>query len=207
MSKVPVTCSVVWLVLACCAAVGRCAEGRRVPIPAAIVINRLGAPPAIDGKLGEAEWRAATKVDRFVPSAGPAGGLKNQTEVRLGYDDRALYLAFRCHESQMDRLAARCTSQGSTELFRDDCVELFVCPDARQLAYCHFAANALGTKFAEVGQNGAAPSGEWTVAASRGKDCWVAEFAIPFVTLGMKGQSPDGRLIRLNLCREEQPAR
>ena len=59
------------------------AERRRLVCP------RCAQPPRIDGVLDDAAWRQAAVFERL-HAKGPA------TEVRLCFDDRALYIAVRC---------------------------------------------------------------------------------------------------------------
>ena len=59
-------------------------------------ITRFASPPVIDGKLGDEAWKTATVFkDFFQTRPGENIAPSAQTEVRIGYDDRHLYFAFR----------------------------------------------------------------------------------------------------------------
>ena len=68
------------------------------------VATRLSTAPVVDGDLGDAGWAACPVLE--------LGGLgktapTQRTEVRIGYDDLRLYVAFRCLEDQPEKLTAR----------------------------------------------------------------------------------------------------
>ncbi|MCY4645274.1 MAG: hypothetical protein OXE73_00080 [Gammaproteobacteria bacterium] len=53
----------------------------------------VAAPPVIDGRLDDALWSGLEPLDGFIqrePSEGQA--VSQPTEVRVGYDDAALYI-------------------------------------------------------------------------------------------------------------------
>src|ERR1700752_4071545 len=57
-------------------------------------------PPRIDGKLDDPAWREARPDGRFTQNFPEEGKPPTErTEVRVLYDDRALYIGVRCYDS------------------------------------------------------------------------------------------------------------
>ena len=64
-------------------------------------------PPNIDGVPNEPEWNLAEPVSDFFqrePDNGQPGS--ERTEVRMLYDDEALYFAFYCYDSEPNKIMA-----------------------------------------------------------------------------------------------------
>ena len=68
--------------------------------PAAISAVRATGPVRVDGRLDDAAWAAATPATEFI-QMDPAEGqpASERTEVRVVYDDEALYVGVRLHDS------------------------------------------------------------------------------------------------------------
>jgi hypothetical protein len=103
-------------------------------------IYRAGTPITIDGRLDEPAWNAA-------PDVGPfhfpwwESGKKEQTVVKLLYDDTHIYLAYLCEDAH---IWADHTLRDSS-VCQDDCVEFFVAPDpSRPDSYYNIEMNAIG---------------------------------------------------------------
>ena len=78
------------------------AEGRLVPRVRAVRVVRA---PAIDGDLGDEAWRAAPVYSGFLQGSPAEGAPATQpTEVRMVYDDEALYIGARMSESDPSRI-------------------------------------------------------------------------------------------------------
>jgi len=94
----------------------------------------------IDGILDEQDWTAATPVGEF---AFPwwTEGEKEQTEVKLLWDDVFLYVAFRCDEKHI--WADHYDTNSRT--YMDDCVEIFWNPNPEATdRYNMFEMNCIG---------------------------------------------------------------
>src|SRR6185295_18651337 len=71
---------------------------------------RTDRAPVIDGSLGDAVWAKAAPDDRFTqifPNEGQPP--TERTEVRVLYDDQALYVGVKMYDSQPDGVVARLT--------------------------------------------------------------------------------------------------
>jgi hypothetical protein len=171
--------------------------------------RRLPNPPRLDGQL-EDLWQTARTGRPFseVPSGKPAG---IQTETFIGFDDQALYIAFHCQEPDMPGLVAGVRDHDGAEIWRDDCVEVFLDIGHSRATYCHFILNARGTKLDQACKGGSGPTPaaayltwnpRWTAAVGTTSNGWTAEMRIPFAELGVEKNTP--RQWGINLCRERR---
>ncbi len=201
-------------------ACGCLAAGER----AFLTVGRAATPPALDGRALAASWRSAAGTGGFVVAGGGAVAAP-ATRAYVTFDDRALYVAFRCTEPDPSRPRGFVRPPGD-RAFEDDCVQVFVAPEDilkapeakinfggyqgaydnwyRDIsAYYEFTVNCMGstTQARNDVRDWAVP---WTAAVQRGKGEWTAEIAIPFSALGVT--APKTRTIwGLNLFRMRQP--
>lgn len=69
-------------------------------------------PPVIDGQLDDAVWESAPKVSEFktfTPDFGKE--LSEKTIVYMAYDKENIYFAYKCYDSQPDKIRATVTSR------------------------------------------------------------------------------------------------
>ena len=94
----------------------------------------------LDGILDETDWEAAESSGPFVFPWWTEGE-KEQTEVKMLWDDTFLYLAFRCDDAHI--WADHYNINEPT--YNDDCVELFWNPSPdKQSYYYQFEINCIG---------------------------------------------------------------
>ncbi len=178
-----------------------------VPLPAirAYGVERAGGPVVVDGRIGEAAWSAALKMDAFGSPEGTAAVIE-PTTLRLAYDRSNLYLSATCEQTApyVIQAAAR-----DGAVHRDDCVGLFLCPDHSESTFCQIYFNPSGTVFDQkvvVTPTGAKADVSWNgtyeVATARTESGWTLEAAIPFSVLGADPPEP-GRTWRANFRRKE----
>src|SRR5687768_3121505 len=77
-------------------------EPAAAPAPISAPLRAVRAPsaPKIDGDLSDAAWSAAAVFDGFVLNEPTEGGPGSErTELRVLYDERNLYVSFRCFDS------------------------------------------------------------------------------------------------------------
>ncbi|UCH34995.1 MAG: carbohydrate-binding family 9-like protein, partial [Armatimonadota bacterium] len=168
-------------------------------------ISPIAAPPHIDGRVDDACWQTAARIGPFV-LMGSAADPTQETHAWAAYDEGALYLAFECIEARMQDLRAARSARDS-DVWHDDCVEVFLDPQRDRRHYFHLAVNANAAMYDE--RAALRPDewdGEWHAAATRDSDRWTVEIAVPFATLGA---DPPGVLEAwgFNLAREERPHR
>jgi len=69
---------------------------------------RATEPPTIDGRLDDASWARAAPATGFLQMEPNAGSpASHRTEVRVLYDDGALYVGARMHDPRPDSIAAQ----------------------------------------------------------------------------------------------------
>jgi hypothetical protein len=155
---------------------------------------RFAQPPVIDGRLDEAVWTTAARIEGF-RQIHPGDNLQpsQRTEVRLGYDRRALYLAFRADDTSG---AVRATLARRDAIADDDMVGVYLdtFQDRRRAYYIFF--NPYGIQADGIFTEGQ-PEPDLTVDLvidSKGTvDAagYTVEAAIPFASLRYRsGESP-----------------
>lgn len=150
-----------------------------------VTIPKFASPPVIDGKLDEAVWQnAALFKDFYQTDPGDNTAPSKPTEVRVGYDPKFLYIAFRAFD-EPDKIRSTVAKRDS--IFQDDFVGFFLDTfnDKRKAFEAFF--NPLGIQ------------GDGVITEGRGEDFsvdllmeskgviddkgYVVEVAIPFKSL------------------------
>ena len=104
-------------------------------------VRRTSTKIVIDGRLDESDWKATPDVGKF-HFAWWTAGRKEQTEAKLLWNDRFLYVSFRCEDTH---IWTEHTKRDSP-VYRDDCVELFTAPNPdRPNDYFNIEMNVKGT--------------------------------------------------------------
>src|SRR5918911_1869643 len=113
--------------------------GQTRPLPA-YEVARTTTPIRVDGRLDDPAWAKVTGVGEFVNNAdGSPAAYK--TEAKLLYDDKFLYVAFRCADENIWATMRR----RDEHLWEEEVVEVFLQADARQPSYIELEVNPLGT--------------------------------------------------------------
>jgi len=96
-----------------------------------------------------------------------------------GFDEAALYIVILAPEARMERLRAQHTNRDEKELWKDDCVEVYVSPDHSMEACRKFVVNSIGTQTDMMGEHNIEWSSPlWTVATDRAQDGWSVELRV-----------------------------
>jgi len=160
-----------------------------------LAIPLTGKAPKLDGRIDAGEWDGATKLDGFKAIDGTNPG--NGTEVLLLRSPNSFYLAYKCHDSALDKIKAdfqRQYGRDSTAIFSDDVVETFVGDGD---AYIHFVTNPNGAQYDAAGVD-QGWSCAWSSTAGKQQDGWVAEIEIPLASLPLAfGENG----VEMNFCR------
>jgi len=177
--------------------------GGAVAETVSVTVARLESAPVIDGKLNDPCWKSAAKITDF-HLLGPDGKKPSRpTEAWLGFDDKALYIAFRCTDEQAENVQCRWT-QRDDPVHMDESVEIFLDPEGLGRSYYHLllnAANIQADQFMRGGLRKRSWNGRWRSAVSKDEKGWSVEIAVPFSTLLENGVS--GRPWGLNVAREK----
>jgi len=69
---------------------------------------RVDSPPVIDGRVDDDVWQAAVLITDLIQTE-PDNLAKptESTEIRIVYDDDAIYFAFRCYDSEPEKIMRR----------------------------------------------------------------------------------------------------
>ncbi|MBI1799334.1 MAG: carbohydrate binding family 9 domain-containing protein [Candidatus Eisenbacteria bacterium] len=147
---------------------------------------RLAAPVVIDGGLAEPVWQKAVPVTNFVQRDPEQGASPSQkTEVRIAYDDKAIYIGARMWDTAPDSLLARLARRDVH--VPADRFSVFLDPfhDGRNGYY--FEINAAGTLYDGTLFNNEWDDGSWDGVwqgkAVVDRQGWTAEMRIPFSQL------------------------
>lgn len=156
------------------------------PRPVAQAAKREGSV-AIDGKLDEAAWAAATPIGELtqaVPNEGKAPSEK--TELRFLYDESAIYVGARMFDSQ-GKKGVRGVLTRRDQLLNDgsltsDRISLVLDPFHDKNTRIWFEVNPLGVK-GDHANGDTSFDPVWEVATSIDSLGWTAEFRIPLSQL------------------------
>lgn len=93
-----------------------------------IYATRTDTPPAIDGLLTDKTWTKAKAVmgfEEFFPDPGEAA--EQQTEVRILYDDKAIYIAAIMYEADISRIGKELSVRDDNTV-KSDIFEVYLDP-------------------------------------------------------------------------------
>jgi len=151
-------------------------------VPPTVVPVRTTAPVVIDGRLDEGDWTTAPVDDAFTQQYPVEGAAPTErTELRVLYDDHALYIGIICFERNAP-VVARLTRRD--RVVASDRVTVDISSRADRLTAFHFGVNAAGVLDDGIYFDDASYSGDWDenweAATSIGPAGWSAEIRIPF---------------------------
>lgn len=168
---------------------------RTVSAPEARAVRR-SHPIRIDGRLDDPDWSTAPAIATFIQTR-PAEGLPatQRTEVRILYDDNAIYIGARMYDSlgargvhaRLTRRDALLDVNGPTSLTSD---KLTITLDAYHdhLSQAVLQINPDGVIGDALGEGGSSPDDSWDpiweAAAHVDSLGWTAEMRIPLSQLG-----------------------
>ena len=147
---------------------------------------RVLRPPRIDGRLDDAAWQNVPVLSDFVQRVPDEGRPASEpTEVRIAYDDRAIYLAFRCYDSHASEIEPRLGRRDDAP--ESDWVEFAVDPFHDRRNSYFFLVNSGGVKtdgtLADGGTEDYSWDGVWDAQTSIDARGWTAEIEIPLSTI------------------------
>ena len=188
-----------------------------MPEPKSTIVPHIEANVKIDGVLDEAPWQKAARLTPFAAhDTMAAAGVS--TEVRIFYDEAALYLGWTCQDTDIQATF----TQRDSRFWEEEVVEFFV-TSATLDRYFELEWNPLGGTFDAIITNDIGPDGrsrgikgDWsytathmthaarvdgTVQNSSDRDeRWTVEVRIPFVDLNA-GTPKSGDVWRGNFYR------
>jgi len=160
-------------------------------IDSVLVANLIKESMKIDGFLTEEVWKNGCCIENFTQRDPHEGKPATQkTEVRIAYDDKALYVGARMFDSKPDSIVARLGR-------KDDDMEadrffFFIDPYNDKRSGYYFALNAGGTYYDGILLNDDwdddSWDGVWEGNVNIDNEGWTAEMRIPFSQLRFKKQ-------------------
>jgi hypothetical protein len=140
----------------------------------------------VDGRLDEDAWAAAPVADTFLQRDPDEGQPATEgTELRLLYDDRALYVGARLHDGETDRIVRQLSRRD--ELAETDTFTLYLDPHHDHRSGVVFGVSAAGVQTDAALDDDILEDVTWdavwssTVAVDEGG--WTVEMRIPFSQL------------------------
>ena len=174
------------------AATARAAQAPVPPPARSAPVTTIGDPITIDGVLDEPAWAAAPTIGPLVQRQPTEGAEPTErTDVTLLADRDWLYIGVVAHDGQPAKVIGTVMARDAA-LAADDCVEILLDTFRDKRSAFYFATNpsgALVDGLVANGQLNAEWDAIWDVRTRRTATGWVAEFAIPFKSLGF----PAGR--------------
>ena len=147
---------------------------------------RLDGPITLDGALNEPVWRNAIPATRFLqrdPVEGPPA--TERTEVRVAYDDDAIYIGARMFDAHPDSIVARLVRRDNT--CTADRFFVFFDPFHDRRSGYYFGINAAGVLYDGTlfndGWDDNSWDGVWDGRVRIDAQGWTAELRIPFCQL------------------------
>ena len=155
--------------------------------------------PEIDGDLSDAAWEKAALISgltqQYPVEQAPA---TERTEIRLCYDERNLYVAFRCFDSDPAGINAS-IMQRDQSVGSDDYVAILLDPFETGREGFYFRLNANGAKGdGRITELSTRVQMDWDAIwegdGRRNAEGWAVEFAIPFRSLSFPKESKSWRI-------------
>ncbi|OGV49415.1 MAG: hypothetical protein A2017_07960 [Lentisphaerae bacterium GWF2_44_16] len=183
-----------------------------IPVQNSFTVARLGADEKIniDGILNEPIWQKADAMTPFFHNKFSDSMPPNKTAAKMAFDDKMLYVAFRCNVEKIEDTKASAKERDSKSLWQDEGVEFFIMPSADDGA--HFIINSNGV-FSDYkirsttweNASGYIQDIKWNsnaqVAAKTEGNSYCIEMTVPLSELGLNTESLKTALV--NFCRND----
>jgi len=149
-------------------------------------------PPVIDGKLDDPIWQKAPHVSGFktwVPDYGK--DMAGKTDVYFAYDPENLYIAFRCFDSEPDKIKSSVTSRDNIDPDDWVCVNLDSFNDQQSLYvfYCN-PRGVQGDATAQGNQEDFNVDMVWYSEGEIDQEGYSVEIRIPFKSIRFSHGNP-----------------
>ena len=147
---------------------------------------RLRGRVTVDGNTGDPAWRDVPVFDTFIQRDPAEGGVPGmRTEVRVAYDDNALYVAARMYDPSPDSIVVRL---GRRDVVQNaDLFQLYIDPYHDGRSGFYFGLDPAGTLYDGILYNDDwsddSWDGVWEGKVQKDAEGWTAEMRIPFSQL------------------------
>ena len=167
---------------------------------------RVAQAPRIDAVLDEELYQQLEPITGFIQQDPDEGRpATEQTLVWLLFDDRNLYIAARCRDSQPDRIVANDMRRDGSNVSQNDNISIVIDTFHDRRNGYEFLMNSIGgawdTQITDERDANRNWNTAWTPRSRRDAEGWTAEMAIPFRSLRYRGSGPQvwGINIRRNV--------
>lgn len=161
-----------------CSIVRSAEAGRTWPVPGTVRVPRARSGIKLDGDLSDPEWSNAFTWGTSYAFNQTTPAPDTKTVWKLLWDQDHLYVGYVCSDERI-RSGAK---PRDSEVYNDDCVELFISPDIRFRSYWEIIVNPDGSIFDSI--------------EAKHIDRWGADLNpsadIPELTSGVTRIGPDG---------------
>ncbi|HSJ65525.1 MAG TPA: DUF5916 domain-containing protein [Gemmatimonadaceae bacterium] len=169
------------------------AAARPTPV---LQATRLGGEIRIDGRLDEAAWTTAEASSSFTQSWPNADAPPTErTEVRVLYDEAALYVGVRLFDSAPDSIASQLARRDASGIF-SDWVHVVIDSYHDRRSGFRFTVNPHGVPkdvyHFNDGNEDLNWDAVWQVGTTIDSLGWTAEYRIPFSQIRFSGAEPMG---------------
>ncbi|NNE35203.1 MAG: carbohydrate binding family 9 domain-containing protein, partial [Rhodothermales bacterium] len=161
----------------------------------AVPLTRLGGPITVDGIVDEPAWDSIEPFDLVMYQPTFEGGMSEQTEIRVGYDEDYVYVSGRLYDSEPD--GVRSYSLYRDRYSGDDTFAIILDTFNDNENALWFYTTPAGVRFDMAVSNdanfvgGSRPMNSswntfWDASTSVDDGGWSAEMRIPFSSLGFQ---------------------
>jgi hypothetical protein len=184
------TCFRLALACALLAALPSHAAAQDASASANVRAARATRPPVIDGLLSEETWSSAAPISGFTQREPDEGKpATEQTEVRILYDDSALYIGARLFDREPSQLARRLSARDNG--FDSDWIGIYLDPLHDRLTGAMFRVSAANAQQDMILYNDSWTDSSWDAVweseVSVDDGGWTAEIRIPLSQLRFTG--------------------
>jgi len=157
-----------------------------------LIPYKTDTPPVIDGILDDPVWQKSpyeTGFKTYHPDYGKE--MKENTIVYYAYDQENIYFAFRCFDSEPDKIKAAVTSRDSIRPDDWICINLDPFNDQQflQVFYCN-PMGIQGDSTFEGGNEDFSVDMVWYSAGQIDEEGYAIELKIPFKSLRFSHKNP-----------------
>jgi len=149
---------------------------------------RLTQPLRVDGRLDEDIYRLVPGISDFVQMEPHSGSpATEKTELWILFDDKNVYVAFRCWETRPERMVVKEMRRDNANLWLGENIAFMFDTFYDRRNGVEFGVTPNGGRYEGQITNERQYNGDWNpiwdVAVSRFSNGWTVETAIPFKSL------------------------
>ena len=158
-------------------------------------VNYSVQSPVINGKIDDSCWNTAGIYSTYYvynKTVSEPGKLK--TQLRMLWNEKGLFLGIINYDKNMSAIKTKYTTRDSSNLWRDDCAELYFDSSGAGVGFTKFIVNAIGTVADMKRVDAAVFLPEWSssgveIITSQDKGAWYIEAFFPWSDLGQEAVS------------------